>query len=185
MAPRAPGRPPDFPEAQRLRHPPLKAPRWRSASTSRSSGCAAANRWSSGRSGPRMRRFGRSVAGRHPLNLPSLQGRGRGWVRASAFAATKPKRRPFDAACGVAQAGAEPALRYPPLTPHLQGGESQGQLVSGPATRSRQRPSTLPGASGRAMRAARVGMMSTVSTASGCSNPLIPRRQNRIGTRRS
>ena len=33
--------------------------------------------------------------------------------------------------------------------------------------------------------AARVGAMSTVSTGAGCSNPAMPLRQNRIGTRRS
>ena len=66
----------------------------------------------------------------------------------------------------------------------MMGGQF-GQVLPGPASRSRQRPSTLPGASGRPIRAASVGMMSTVSTDSGCSNGVMPRRQNRIGTRRS
>lgn len=47
------------------------------------------------------------------------------------------------------------------------------------------RPSNSRGATFKPMMSARVGAISTVSTAAGCSNPSIPGHQNRIGTRRS
>ena len=56
-------------------------------------------------------------------------------------------------------------------------------VSAGPGSRSRQRPSWPD--TDRPIVAASVGMMSTVSTDSGCSKPDMPRRQKRIGTRRS
>ena len=58
------------------------------------------------------------------------------------------------------------------------------QVLPGPESRSRQRPSICTG-TGTPISDASVGAISTVSTDSGCSNPVMPLRQNRIGTRRS
>ena len=61
----------------------------------------------------------------------------------------------------------------------------RSQVLPVPASRSRQRPSKAPSSTFSPIAAARVGAISTVSTGLGCSNPVMPMRQNSIGTRRS
>ena len=61
----------------------------------------------------------------------------------------------------------------------------RSQVFPVPASRSRQRPSKAPSSTFSPIAAAKVGAISTVSTGLGCSNPVMPLRQNSIGTRRS
>ena len=144
----------------------------------------------SGRRDARLARFPRPALGREGARQPGSAAE-RGHVRTASYAqVTEPIYQRVRRAAGSAT-----AIKWRRCCRSSRPGPSgwatrskkagQGQWLCGPAISSRQRPSIVAAAIGKPMAAARVGTISTVSTACCCSKPARPRRQKMIGTFRS